>query len=81
MNNIDNEKLKAMLKAAAEKLGTTPENLKNAAENGDLSKILAASKNEGLKNLLSDPEKARAIINSEKAKKLREMLSSGSKEE
>lgn len=81
MNNIDSEKLKAMLKAAADKLGTTPENLKNAAEKGDLSQILSASKNENLKNLLSDPEKARALINSEKAKKLKDLLSSGGKEQ
>lgn len=81
MNNIDSEKLKAMLKAAADKLGTTPENLKNAAEKGDLSQILSASKNENLKNLLSDPEKARSLINSEKAKKLKDLLSSGGKEQ
>ncbi|MBE6730829.1 MAG: hypothetical protein E7564_03965 [Ruminococcaceae bacterium] len=73
MNNInasDNEKLKAMLKMTAQKLGTKPEELKAAAQNGEISKLLSDKQNEVLKELLSDPEKAKKLLLSKQAKDL-----------
>ena len=73
MNNInasDNEKLKAMLKTAAEKLGTNPEDLKAAAQNGEIAKLLSGQQNKALNEFLSDPEKARKLLLSKQAKDL-----------
>ena len=50
MNNInDKDKMSALLKIAAEKLGTTPENLSSAAKSGDMGKLL---KSEEAKKLM-----------------------------
>ena len=83
MNNInssDNEKLKAMLKTAAEKLGTNPENLKAAAQNGEISKLLSSEQNKALKEFLSDPEKARKLLLSKQAKDLMKNMGLDEKE-
>ena len=71
MSNInDNEKIKAMLKFAAEKLGTTPENLKTAAQNGEISNLLKNSQNHSINAILKDPEKAKKLLSSNEAKNL-----------
>ena len=83
MNNInasDNEKLKAMLKTAAEKLGTNPEDLKAAAQNGEISKFLSSEQNKALKEFLSDPEKARKLLLSKQAKDLMKNMGLDEKE-
>lgn len=79
-SNNDNKKLTELLKLTAEKLGTTPDNLKSAAQNGDLSKILANSQNENIKKILSDPEKTKKLLMSEQAKKLMKQMGLENKE-
>ena len=71
---MDNKKLQELLKLTADKLGTDPENLRNAAQNGDMGKILGKIQNDNVKKVLSDPEKARALLNSEQGKRLLEMF-------
>lgn len=39
-SNMDNGRLESLLKITAQRLGSTPEELKRAAQNGTLSKLL-----------------------------------------
>ena len=83
MNNInanDNEKLMAMLKITAQKLGANPEDLKSAAESGDIAKLLSGEQNKALREFLSDPEKARKLLLSRQAKDLMKNMGLESKE-
>ena len=53
--------LEALLKVAAQRMGTTPQALKAAAQRGDLSSLVAGSSGQdaaALQKVLSDPEKA-----------------------
>ena len=58
----DNNQLEALLKLTAQRMGTTPQALKNAAQRGDFSHILGnanSQENAALKKVLSDPEAAK----------------------
>lgn len=78
MHMNGNPALEAMLKKAAQELGTTPEALQHAAQSGDLS---AALKDQGdisqLQQILCDPQAAQDLLNSPQAKRLMELFQSG----
>lgn len=83
MNQKDNRfSLEAMLKKAAENLGTSPENLKKAAQSGDLSSILdkqSGGQSEQIKKVLSDPKEAQKFLNNPEVQKLINQLGGNNK--
>lgn len=71
-SNLNNNQLEALLKLTAQRLGTTPEALKNAAQNGDLSNVLGnATQNESsaMQKVLSDPDAAKKLLSTPQAQK------------
>lgn len=81
MNEPDsNNKLEALLKITAQRLGSTPEALKQAAQNGDLSKMLGnagQAESAAMQKILSDPEAAKKLLSSPQAQALLKMFQSG----
>lgn len=76
MNQRDNRfSLDNMLKTTAQQLGTTPEALKMAAQNGNLNSLLNNQpQSEQMKKILSDPNEAQKLLNNPAVKKLIEQL-------
>lgn len=69
--------MQALLKLAAQRLNTTPEALRSAAENGDLQNITGNAKSpqaEQLRRVLRDPEAAKKLLSTPAAQKLFEAL-------
>ena len=69
--------LQARLKLAADRLHTTPDALRSAAEKGDLSRVTGqadAPQAEQIKKILNDPEAAKKMLSSPAAKKLFDAL-------
>lgn len=69
--------LQALLKLAADRLHTTPDALRSAAEKGDLSRVTGqadAPQAEQIKKILNDPEAAKKMLSSSAAKKLFDAL-------
>ena len=69
----DNNQLEALLKLTAQRMGTTPQALKNAAQRGDFSHILGnanSQENAALQKVLSDPEAAKKLLSTPQAQKL-----------
>lgn len=69
--------LEALLKLTAQRMGTTPQALKDAAQRGDFSHILgnaSGQDNAALKKVLSDPEAAKKLLSTPQAQKLFQML-------
>lgn len=64
-------RLEALLRAAADRLGTTPQALRRAAENGELLESLR-QKGQGpqLEQVLSDPQAARRLLESPQGQSL-----------
>lgn len=80
--NLNQNQLEAMLKITAQRLGTTPEALKQAAQNGDFSKMLSgAGQNEtaAMQKVLNDPEAAKKLLSTPQAQKLLQMFQKGNK--
>lgn len=80
--DMDNGRLESLLKITAGRLGSTPEELKRAAQNGTLSKLLGnatESDSAAMQKVLSDPEAAKKLLATPQAQKLLQMLQ-GSKE-
>lgn len=74
---MNETQLQALLKIAADRLNTTPEALRAAAEKGDLSGMTGRSNTqqaEQLKKVLSDPNAAKKLLSSPAAKKLLDSL-------
>lgn len=72
-NNNSNNQLESLLRLTAQRLGTTPQALKDAAQRGDFSNILAnpnSQENSALKKVLSDPEAAKKLLSTPQAQKL-----------
>lgn len=70
MNEKDMNK---MLNNLSQKLGVSEEELKNANSNGKIEELLKNNKNinsEKVQSILSDPEKAKKILNSPQAQAL-----------
>ena len=77
---IDNSKLEALLKITAQRLGSTPEALKAAAQNGSLSQMLGGAGQEesaAMQKVLSDPEAAKKLLASPQAQALLKMIQGG----
>lgn len=75
MSELKQNQLEALLKVTAGRLGTTPEALKQAAQNGDLSQMLGQNdQSAALQKVLSDPEAAKKLLSTPQAKKLLQML-------
>ena len=69
--------MQALLKLAAQRLSTTPEALRSAAENGDLQNITGNANSpqaEQLRRVLRDPEAAKKLLSTPAAQKLFEAL-------
>ena len=74
---MNETQIQALLKLAAARLNTTPEQLRAAAENGDLSRVTGQANNpqaEQLKKILNDPEAAKKLLSGPAAQKLFEAL-------
>lgn len=75
--NIDNGRLEALLKLAAQRMGSTPEALKKAAQDGTLSQVLGnvgESEGAAMQKVLSDPEAAKKLLSTPQAQMLLKML-------
>lgn len=75
MSELNQNQLEAMLKLTAGRLGTTPQALKEAAENGNLGQMLGQNETSAaLQRVLSDPEAAKKLLSTPQAQKLLQML-------
>ena len=78
--NMDNSKLEALLKITAQRLGSTPEALKKAAQDGTLSQMLGNASpgdSAAMQKVLSDPDAAKKLLATPQAQKLLQMLQGG----
>ena len=69
--------LDRLLQQAARQLGTSPEQLKNAAQNGQLEQLVAgmnAGDASKFKQVLSDKDAANKLLSTPQAQKLLQML-------
>ncbi len=72
---MNNNQLENLLKIAAERLGTSPDALKKAAESGQLDKVIGNSQDASeFQRVLSDPEAAKKLLSSPQAQKLLELF-------
>lgn len=74
---MNETQMQALLKLAAQRLNTTPEALRTAAENGSLQNITGQENSPQaaqLKKVLSDPEAAKKLLSSPAAQKLLDAL-------
>lgn len=69
--------LEALLKLAAQKMGTSPEALKQSAENGQLGSALSGVQDPAMLQALQDPSAAQQLLASPQAQKLLELLQKG----
>ena len=78
-NEFSQAQLNMLLKMAGKKLGTDPETLRKALENGNADALLKQSKgrNDQLKQVLSNPELASKRMDSPQAKELLKKLMAG----
>lgn len=77
---MNHEQLEAMLRSAAQRMGTTPEALQRAAQNGDLSSMLGRldqNQAAAMEHVLSDPEAAKKLLSTPQAQALLRLLSQG----
>lgn len=78
--NLNPNQLEALLKIAAQRMGTTPEALKTAAQNGDLSHMIGGmgqNESSAVQKVLTDPEAAKKMLSTPQAQKLFQMLQKG----
>lgn len=74
---MNENQMQALLKMAADRLHTTPEQLRAAAEKGDLNSVTGQTNNtqaEQLRRVLNDPEATKKLLSTPAAKKLLEAL-------
>lgn len=74
---MNNNQLENLLKITAQRLGTTPEALKTAAESGQIGNLVGGGggkESDMLQKVLSDPQAAQKLLSSPQAQKLIEML-------
>ena len=77
---MNHEQLEAMLRSAAQRMGTTPDALQRAAQNGDLSSMLGRldqNQAAAMEHVLSDPEAAKKLLSTPQAQALLRLLSQG----
>lgn len=71
--NLNENQLRQMLQLAAQRMHTTPEALKAAAENGTLQNMAVRGDDpeaQMLRRVLSDPEAAKKLLSTPAAQKL-----------
>jgi hypothetical protein len=76
----NNDELEALLKVAAQRLGTNPDALKNEAESGKLSKLLgnmSANDVAKLEQVLNDKDAANKLLSTPQAQILLQKLLGG----
>lgn len=76
----NNDELEALLKIAAQRLGTNPDTLKSEAQSGELSKLLGnMSSNDAakLQQVLSDKDAANRLLSTPQAQMLLQKLMGG----
>lgn len=74
---MDNKRLEALLKFTAQRVGSSPEALKEAAQNGDLNRMLGnvgQAEGEAMQKVLSDPDAAKKLLSTPQAQALLKML-------
>ena len=72
------DQLELLLRQASKQLGVTPQQLKNAAQSGQLDSIISgmnAGAADKFRKVLSDPNAANRMLSSPQAQKLLQMLS------
>ena len=69
--------LQALLGAASKQVGLTPEQLRQAAQSGQMDQVLQGASPQ-LRQALSDPEAAQKLLASPQAQKLLKLLQKGS---
>ena len=72
------DQLELLLRQASKQLGVTPQQLKNAAQSGQLDSIISgmnAGDADKFRKVLSDPNAANRMLSSPQAQKLLQMLS------
>lgn len=77
---MNHEQLEAMLRSAAQRMGTTPDALQRAAQNGDLSSMLGRldqNQAAAMEHVLSDPEAAKKLLSTPQAQALLRHLGQG----
>lgn len=76
-DKTDNSRLEALLKLTAQRMGSTPEALKQAAQNGDLNRVMGnmtGEQNQAMQKVLSDPEAAKKLLSTPQAQALLKLL-------
>ena len=76
----ENDRLEALLKMTAQRMGSTPQALKEAAQSGDLEKLLgnvSASDSAAMQKVLSDPQAAKKLLSSPQAQALLKLIGGG----
>ena len=79
-HNTQNKQLENLLQVTAQRMGTTPEDLKTAAQNGDLSRMMGnmgAKESAAMQKVLSDPEAAKKLLSTPQAQALLNLLGGG----
>ena len=72
------DQLELLLRQASKQLGVTPQQLKNAAQSGQLDSIISgmnAGDADKFRKVLSDPNAANRMLSSPQVQKLLQMLS------
>ena len=78
--NTQNKQLENLLQVTAQRMGTTPEDLKTAAQNGDLSRLMGnmgAKESAAMQKVLTDPEAAKKLLSTPQAQALLNLLGGG----
>ena len=79
-HNTQNKQLKNLLQVTAQRMGTTPEDLKTAAQNGDLSRMMGnmgAKESAAMQKVLTDPKKKKKLLSTPQAQALLNLLGGG----
>lgn len=79
-DKMDNTKLEALLKLTAQRMGSTPEALKQAAQNGNLNQVMGnmtGEQSQAMQKVLSDPEAAKKLLSTPQAQALLKLLQGG----
>jgi len=73
----ENDRLEALLKMTAQRMGSTPEALKQAAQNGNLNQVMGnmtGEQSQAMQKVLSDPEAAKKLLSTPQAQALLKLL-------
>lgn len=69
----DNNKLNDLIRFASKKIGADPENLKKSLETGQVDQVLNGlnpQQSQNIRDILNNPEKLQAILQSPQAKEI-----------